>query len=67
MNSLVSRISVRFMGEGELVEEARKIVREFLEKKGYYTLASPTKAYEASGEGNVRLYLEMAKREREKT
>ena len=53
------------MGEAELVKEARDLVKQHLEKKGYYVLSSPRKEYEAAGEGNIRLYLEMAKRTKE--
>ena len=54
------------MGEAELVKDAKDLVRQFLEKKDYYMLSSPRKEYEAAGEGNIRLYLEMAIRIREK-
>jgi hypothetical protein len=53
------------MGEKELVKEAHDLVRQHLEKKNYYVLSSPRKEYEAAGEGNVRMYLEMAKRVKE--
>lgn len=63
---MVSRISIRFVGEKELIEESRRLVREYLEKKGYYVLENPRKEYEAAGEGNIRIYLNMAKRGYEK-
>lgn len=63
---MVSRIEVRFMGEAELVREIRDLVRETLEKKGYYELSSPPKEYEAAGKENARMYLTVVKRTREK-
>lgn len=59
---MVSRISVRFMGEEELVTEVRDLVRATLEKKGYYELSSPPKKYEAAGKDNARMYLDVVKR-----
>ena len=54
------------MGEAELVREIRDLVRETLEKKGYYELSSPPKEYEAAGKENARMYLTVVKRTREK-
>lgn len=59
---MVSRISVRFMGEETLVAEVRDLVRDTLDKKGYYELSSPQKKYEAAGKGNARMYLDVVKR-----
>lgn len=61
---VVSRISVRFMGEAELVKEIRELVRETLDKKDYYELSSSPKEYEAAGKGNARMYLDVVKRTR---
>ena len=59
---MVSRISMRFMGEEDLVVEVREMVRTFLDGRGYRVIGSPPKKYEAAGKNNVRMYLDVTKR-----